>query len=70
MDRYTVQLTPRMRDSLKSESLQKWLVAAEGSDHPYWTHVMADIIEQISSQGNVTPLHEYEEGKGQKIWLS
>lgn len=67
-DEYVIKLTPRMRDSLKNKDIQKWLIEAEKSTHPYWTHVMSDVIEQICEQNNVTPIPQYTDER-QKIWL-
>jgi hypothetical protein len=68
VDEYTVKLTPRMKDSLKSDSLQRWLVRAEADGHPYWTHTIAQIIEQVCEQNNVTPL-PHNEDERQTLWL-
>jgi len=68
MDEYTVKLTPRMKDSLKAHSLQRWLIGAEADGQPYWTHTIAHIIEQVCEQNNVTPLTYNDER--QTLWLS
>ena len=68
MEEYVIKLTPRMKDSLKSESLNQWLVKAESECSPYWTHALSEIIEQVCEQNNVTPL-PYNEEEGQTLWL-
>jgi len=69
MDEYVIKLTPRMKDSLRADSLQPWLIKAEADGQPYWTHTIANIIEQVCEQNNVTPL-TYNESEGQTLWLS
>jgi hypothetical protein len=57
---YIISLTPRQRDSLLDEGLQRWLVGVEGNGHPYWTHTIAQVIEQILNQNNnEEPINEY-----------
>ena len=68
MEEYTVKLTPRMKDSLRGAGLQQWLIKAEADGHPYWTHTLSRMIEQVCEQNNVTPLHNEDER--QTLWLS
>ena len=51
-DEYVIKLTPREKHSLKADSLQQWLVKAEGELSPYWTHTLSNVIEQIHEQNN------------------
>jgi hypothetical protein len=69
MDEYVIKLTPRMKDSLKDKRISRWLTEAERDGQPYWTHTIAQIIEQVCEQNNVTPL-PHNEDERQTLWLS
>jgi hypothetical protein len=53
-DEYTVKLTRRQRDSLKDDGLKAMLMEAEAKAHPYWTHTVMVLIDQVLEQ-NVEP---------------
>jgi len=57
---YTILLTPRQRDSLLDERLQRWLVEGEKGGHPYWVYTVAQIVEQIMGQNNKEQINEYK----------
>ena len=51
-DEYVIKLTQREKDSLKCKTFQEFLIKAESNGHPYWTHAIKNITEQIHEQNN------------------
>ena len=59
-EEYVIKLTQREKDSLKCSTFQEFLIKAESEGHPYWTHSIKNIIEQINEQNNTKQEQEEE----------
>ena len=51
-EEYVVKLTQRQKDALRSKGSRKMILEAETKDHPYWTHCLVDLLDQIAEQNN------------------
>jgi hypothetical protein len=58
---YVVKLNRRQRDALvRNRSLKEFIMTAEADQHPYWTHCLVDLLEQIADQNNTVTVQEDE----------
>ncbi len=58
-EEYIVKLTKRQKNALRNKGLKAMIMEAEGRDHPYWTHCLVEVLDQIADQNNtVTVLEE------------
>lgn len=60
---FVLKLTPRQVDNLKNPDIQRWINKAEAESAPYWTFVLADVLEQIVSQNQ-----EQQNPSGGELW--
>lgn len=59
-EEYVIKLNRREKDSFKCSTFQEFLMKAESNGHPYWTHSIKNIIEQINEQNNTQNKKEEE----------
>jgi hypothetical protein len=51
-EEYVVKLTQRQKDALRSKGIRRMILEAETKDHPYWTHCLVDLLDQVAEQNN------------------
>ena len=58
-EEYVIKLTRRQKGALRNKGLRDMIMEAEKVDHPYWTHCLMVVLDQIAEQNNtVTVLEE------------
>jgi len=51
-EEYVIKLTRRQKDALRNKGLREMILKAEAESHPYWTHCLASVLDQIADQNN------------------
>lgn len=61
-EEYVIKLSRRERDSLlSSRDIKAAIMNAEARSHPYWTHAMVNVLDQIAEQNINTVTVKEEE---------